>query len=116
MEKSDMIVKILRKDAGTPGEKGREPFARVEIIDPTTGESGKFICRNIFDFGYVVNPLYPVAEGLEPGGMVNEEEKVWMYYDEKRGGWYNVRPLTAFERKAVEYLEEFPPICADLRM
>lgn len=115
MEKSDMIVKILRKDAG---EKGREPFAHVEIIDPTTGMSHRFTCRNIFDFGYVVNPLYSVAEGLKPGGLVRDvgNEKVWMYYNEKRGGWYNVRPLTAFERKAVEYLEKFPPICADLRM
>lgn len=110
-ERASMTIKIL-KQGRTMGEEP-DPYADVEITDPATGESARFVCRNIFDCGYVVNPAYAVAEGLEPGGIVNNGH--WQTFDEKKG-WYNVRPLTEFETRAIAYLHKFPPIYSGTRM
>lgn len=110
-ERASMKVEVL-KQGKIDGGDGADFYADVKITDPTTGERARFTCRNIFDFGYVVNPAYAVAEGLEPGGI--EREGHWM--DLGENGWYNVRPLTEFEVRAVAYLHKFPPTTADIRM
>ena len=103
-EKAAMIVKILKQG---------KTKAEVEITDQATGESAQFVCRNIFDFGYVVNPNYAVVEGLKPGGIANGGQ--WQTFDAERG-WYDVRPLTGFEARAITYLRKFPPIYGGIRM
>jgi hypothetical protein len=105
---------ILHFEKGTPGEGGIDPSALVRLTDPITGESLKFNCRNIFDFGYVVNPNYPVAEGHEPGGF--NHNGYWQDFDTKKCGWYSVRELTPFEKRCIDYLTEFPPIYSGIRM
>lgn len=116
-EQAAMSVRVLEHENGTPGEDGTDPYAKVEITDPATGEKAQFTCRNIFDFGYVVNPNYPVVGGMEPGGLATKRNDVWYWEEYKAGkGWYMVRPLTAFEVKSLEYLTKFPPIGTGARI
>ena len=114
---NDMIVKVIKK--GATRSEGLDPYVIVEVIDPKTQEKGTFKCRNIFDFGYTINPCYPVAPGLEPGGLPRKEkgtgELYWEHFEAKRG-WYKVREMTEFETKAYLYLKKFPPIFAYVRM
>lgn len=115
IEKATMIVKILRQN---PGEEGEDPSADVEITDSETGETARFSCRNIFDFGYVVNPLYSVGHGLKPGGLAKKNENgkwIWQDFESERS-WYDVRPLTPFEVKALDYLRKFSPVPTGIRM
>lgn len=73
----------------------------------------RFSCRNIFDFGYVINPDYAVAPGQEPGGLNNKG--FWQTFDADKG-WYDVRELTPDEKRAVRYLSLFPPVYDGIRM
>ena len=110
-KRATMKVEILKKGSFGAGE-GSEAFAEVNITDVKTGESAQFACRNIFDFGYVINPLYAITPGGEPGGIANEG-----YWEESGdGGWHKVRPLTSFEKQALDYLREFSPIYTGIRM
>ena len=116
-EKKTMNVKIIKKGYSQGEEK--DPYAIVEIIDPATEEKAQFQCRNIFDFGYTVNPNYVVGKGLEKGGLATADKetgkKYWQMFESEKG-WYNVRELTKFESKAISYLNKFPPIYSDIRM
>jgi hypothetical protein len=113
-EKASMIVRVI-KQGTTMGEEP-DPYVLVEITDPQTGESARYNCRNIFDFGYVVNPAYSVAEGLEPGGLAVKQNDKWYWQYFGSSGWRNVRQMTDFEVKAVQYLWKFPPLPTDIRM
>lgn len=95
--RATMEVTILEsgKEGGSE-EEGPDLYANVEILDKKTGEKKQFSCRNLFDFGYVVNPLYSIDEGLEPGGMA--EKDYWQIY-EKGQGWVNIRKITEIEKK-----------------
>lgn len=110
-EKKIMKIEIL-KEGYVQGEE-RDPYAKVKITDIITGESAVFICRNIFDFGYVINPDYSIARGMEPGGILSGNK--WQTFD-KNKGWYDVREATEFELKAIKYLHDFPPISIGIRM
>lgn len=139
-ERAAISIKILKQGKVSGGD-GPDYYADVTISDLQTGESAKFSCRNIFDFGYVINPLYAVAEGLEPGGLatkvkLNEldatvaayatasseasetkEDEIWCWQTFESGkGWYNVRPLTEFEIKAIRYLGRFSPVSTEIRL
>lgn len=94
------------------GSDGSDYFAKVKVSDKDTGESLKFICRNIFDFGYVVNPLYKIAEGID-GGVSNEGN--WEVFESSKG-WYPVRKLSEFETRCLDYLNKFPPITKKIRL
>lgn len=61
---------------------------KVEIKDKNTDEKRVYFCRNIFDFGYVVN--------LEKGGFASEGD--------------------SFDKKASKFLNAFPPISKSIRM
>lgn len=115
---NEMVVKILKK--GATRSEAIDPYVIVEVTDPKTEEKGRFKCRNIFDFGYVINPCYPVAPGLEPGGVAYKEKGTgkwyWQHFDEKKRKWYTVREMTNFEIRAYQYLKKFPPIFAYIRM
>ena len=118
---NDMIVKVIKK--GATRSEGLDPYVIVEVIDPKTQEKGTFKCRNIFDFGYTINPCYPVAPGMEPGGVARKEkgtgelyELYWEHFDDQKRKWYTVRKMTEFEKKAYLYLKKFPPISAYIRM
>jgi len=92
-------MRVLRQDAGTRGECGRDPMAEVEIrVDG--GDPLRFEIRNVFDFGVVINPLYPLAAGLEPGGIPNGD--MWLDLTDK--GWVEVRKITPEEDRALRYL------------
>ena len=115
---NDMIVKVIKK--GATRSEAIDPYVIVEVTDSKTQEKGMFKCRNIFDFGYVINPCYPVAPGLEPGGVARKEkstgELYWEHFDDEKRKWYTVRKMTEFEKKAYLYLKKFPPIFAYIRM
>ena len=113
--RASMKVEILEKGDFGKGEDS-EVYANVEITDPATGESAKFACRNVFDVGYVINPLYAVEEGLQPGGVAVRGHWETFRDDENFTGWITARPLTPFEKKALDYLREFPPVNAGIRM
>lgn len=106
-----MRVEILKR--GISDDEDRDSYAEVKITDVKTGEQAEFTCRNIFDFGYVVNPAYSIAEGYDPGGF--EDKGFWMH-NQGGKGFSKIRELTDFEKKALKYLETFSPISADLRM
>ena len=118
MKVNEMVVKIIKK--GATKSEAPDPYVIVEVTDPKTQEKGTFKCRNIFDFGYVINPCYPVAPGLEPGGAAWRDKKTgewyWEHFDIEKRKWYKVREMTEFERKAYLYLKKFPPISAYIRM
>jgi len=118
MNKKDMIVKIIKK--GATKSEAIDPYVIVEVTDVETQEKGVFKCRNIFDFGYVINPCYPVAPGLEPGGLACRDKKTgkwyWEHFDVEKRKWNTVREMTEFEKKAYQYLKKFPPIYPDIRM
>lgn len=106
-----MTVTVLKRRT-VPGSDGPDHEAVVEITDPTTNEKGRFVCRDLFDVGYVINPDYAVQPGSEPGGIAVRHRNGrlwWQRYDADRG-WYYVRALTPFEERAVRYLTEFPPV------
>lgn len=102
---AELSFRVLRKE---------QHFANVEITSKSTGEKLQFDCRNVFDVGYVVNPLYPIAPGRKAGGIANGGQ--WMQYEGGAIGWVNVRPLTEVETKAIRYLGKFAPISTALRM
>jgi len=115
-----MNVRVLRTGKEDVGD-GPDHFAEVEVTDPATGESARFRCRNVFDFGYVVNPMYPLAPGRDPGGLPKRIKSAWVWEDfemDEDGdlGWVQVRSMTGFEIHAIEYLNRFPPIGTDIRM
>lgn len=110
-ERKEMKVEIL-KSGFTYGEES-DPGVQVKITDIATRETASFICRNVFDFGYIVNPDFAIEEGLEPGGLLSEGK--WKTFEADKG-WYPVRAATAFELKAVKYLHKFPPIDKEIRM
>jgi len=110
-----MTVTVLRTGMEDGGD-GPDHFADVEITDPTTGETGRFQCRNLFDFGYVVNPMYPLAPGRKPGGLARRTGAGWAWDDFDGCEWLSVRPMTDFEARAIEYLHRFPPIGIGVRL
>lgn len=90
--------------------------ASVRVRSLTDGVELTFDCRNIFDFGYVVNPGYEIAPGKK-GGIVTIKDEVWYWqYFVDGNGWQIVRALTDFERDAVKYLGLAPPIASHIRM
>lgn len=115
-EKKTMQIKIIKQGYSQGEEK--DPYAIVEIADPITKEKAQFQCRNIFDFGYTINPNYAITEGLEIGGLAITDKETGKKYWQDLGehGWYNVRELTEFESKAINYLYKFPPIYSGIRM
>lgn len=108
-EKKSLNMQIIEE-----GDEGKrydsDIFAKVKIIDPQSNESLEFNCRNIFDFGYVVNPNYLIGD--EYGGIATNG--YWEQF--KENGWTKIRELTKFEEKCVEYLHKFPPIRTDIRL
>ena len=78
------------------------------LIDLGSGESLSFNCRNIFDFGYVINPNYPLFPGDEPGGLATLDQ--WQGMGDKN------RPFTPFEKRCLDFLQKNPPIDPGIRM
>jgi hypothetical protein len=101
------------------GEDGNDPVAIVRVKSLEDGAELEFACRNIYDFGYVINPRYAITPGRAPGGCMNldPETKQWFWMDYEAGnGWSRIRDLTPFERLALDYLYEFPPVVDGIRM
>lgn len=103
-ERAAMKVTIL-KQGKVRGSDGYDTYAHVEITDGE--ETLQFNCRNIFDFGYVINPAYAVMPGTEGGIAIEGRWSV-----SKGEG----RELTEFEKKALAYLRKFPPVSSGIRM
>lgn len=129
----EFTVEILKIDTRAGGEGGPDPSARVKITDPKTGKSAIFSCRNIFDFGYVVNRegggLLSNVEAMIRDNPIffNAKEKQTEYretHPTKTGwGWDrdfldgpNWIEATDFEIRAVKYLGRFSPIETGIRM
>lgn len=111
--RNELKCEILSRVKGGHGEDDDDPSALVRLTDPDTNESLEFNCRNIFDFGYTVNPNYSILPGMEKGGL--DSEGKWQTFESGKG-WYDVRDLTDFEKKCMKYLYEFSPISTEMRM
>lgn len=92
-----------------------DPWAIVEVTDPQTKESLRFLCRNIIyydwnilGYDFTISPDYPLREGLPKGGLPNLESNRWVLSMDD--GKEFSREMTPFERKCVEYLNEFKPV------
>lgn len=110
--KNSFDMEILEKGKIETGD-GVDLYAEVKLTDKETGESLCFNARNIFDVGYLTNPSYAIKEGIEPGGI--ESDGKWQIFQDEKG-WVDVRELTDFEKRCIEYLEMFPPIMTDIRL
>lgn len=109
--RATMKVKIL-KEGRISGGDGLDFYAKVAITDIKTGETKRFNCRNLFDVGYVINPMYPVMEGKESGGI--EANGYWETMTDS--GWIKARKLTEVEVRMIDYLREFSPISTEIRL
>lgn len=124
--KKEFDVSVIRVSYKQGGEGGPDPFADVILTDPVTGESGKFCCRNIFDFGYVVNPegggLNRSVESLLERAENEEEREFFQNYPTETGRIWELpgenqwRAVTDFEIRALKYLSRFSPIERGIRM
>jgi len=103
-------VKVLASGAdGSSPDNIREVWKLVEVKDPQTNESLRFVCRHIRDKGFIINPDYPIKEGLPKGGMFTYGIKpMWRKFSVD--GNVALRELTPFEWKCVSYLRRFNPI------
>jgi len=97
-----MEIVTVRKGCG--GEGGVDPHAIVRLTKG--GISRKYHCRNIFDFGFVVNPDIP------GGGILLRLENGQWAWDRKKG--YKI--ADEFDVSAVTYLRRFSPISTEIRM
>ncbi len=141
--KKEFDVTMLKISTISGGEGGPDPYAKVKITDPKTKEEAIFNCRNIFDFGYVINPVdggtasvdedtiavnyYTKDELLEEqeflsGRLAKRPQRTgWGWKSNFEGdGWFpdwtqNWTRMTDFEVRAVEYLYRFSPIGTKLR-
>lgn len=109
-KRKSLIIEVISK--GKEYNEDVDFYAKVKLTSPETGESLSFICRNIFDAGYVINPDYEIVKG-ERGGIA--VKGYWEIFESGKG-WYPVRELTEFEKKCIDYLNEFPPISTAIRL
>ena len=112
-------IKVLKSGKTDSGEDGcSDYFAQVAATDIATGETLKFICRNVLDVGYVVNPDYKItAESDSAGGLATKKNGRYFWQDYKSGqGWENVREMTGFESRTYQYLNAHSPIYDGLNM
>jgi len=112
--KASMKVTVLSNKT-VKGPDGDDLQALVSITDGK--ETLEFVCRNIFDVGFLINPNYKLTpESEKKGGLPNNDngQLIWMNFTED--GWINVREMTDFEKRCVKYLEEFSPINTEFRM
>ena len=107
--RATMKVEIL-KEGRVDGGDGPDFYAEVEITDLASGETKRFNCRNLFDVGYVINPMYPVAEGARGGIEMNG------YWDTGVGDENRKIKITEVERRMLDYLYEFSPVDTGIRM
>ena len=84
-----------------------EPCFTTRVTHIETGESYVFTTRNVFDFGHVVNPAYPVIEGADEGGLAVNENGTWWWHDfVDKVGWQPVRPLGTIEQDCYLVIRE----------
>jgi ribosomal protein L18E len=55
---------VLGRETRRPGEPGTYDLERTVTVTDSTGHEWRFLWRNIFDFGAVVNPLYHEGGGI----------------------------------------------------
>ena len=137
--KKEFDVKILKISTISGGEGGPGPYAKIKITDNESKEEAIFNCRNIFDFGYVINPVDGGTANIDEDTIAvnydttEDEAKRLEHFFGKRPrptgwGWKsnfegddwtpkgdNWTPMTGFEIRAINYLNRFSPIQTDMR-
>jgi hypothetical protein len=87
-------------------EGGAEP-SYLYTLRGASGREWRFRDRNIFDFGRVVNPAYPILPGRAEGGLCNTDPETgtryWMDF-QGQGGWCKVRDLDPEESVALDWV------------
>lgn len=84
-------------------DEGGWTMVYIHQVKMKSGTVLEYEDRNVFDFGRVINPNYPIMEGLGPGGLYTRQKDgtyVWQVFSEGQG-WMPVRPLTEDETYAV---------------
>ncbi len=98
-----MQITVIEKGKEWSGD-GYDYWTKVEVQEGD--QKLRFIYRNIFDFGLVINPDYEIIPGLKAG--MAKDGYWWDFDDEKL--WQPVRELTEFEKRAIDYLYEINPL------
>lgn len=62
-------------------DEGGKTKCIEHTVTLSSGRTLQFSERNVFDFGRVINPMYAVAEGLEPGGLCNIRDGMQVWED-----------------------------------
>lgn len=83
-----------------------------------SGRTLVFTDRNVFDFGRVINPSYPILPGMEPGGLaLRNRDGVMTWRDfSAEEGWKPVRPLDEEENAAFIVMDYIGHSYSRLRM
>lgn len=89
------------------GEKGNSKYFKhtMEIH----GKTYTFNERNVFDVGKVINPDYPIKEGMKNGGILLAKDGTdyWLFFNEKTGEWFTVREATSEESLAYKLIVKY---------
>lgn len=89
------------------GEKGNSKYFKhtMEIH----GKTYIFNERNVFDVGKVINPDYPIKEGMKNGGILLAKDGTdyWLFFNEKTGEWFTVREATSEESLAYKLIVKY---------
>lgn len=105
IKKSISAIKTTEREIT---DEGGSTKMYKHIITFHDGEELVFTERNVFDLGVVINPLYSIYPGAEPGGVCLTSDGILQWHEFEKGeGWVPVRPLTKNERTAMKYLNNF---------
>jgi len=93
-------------------DEGGKTTQYIHTVTMKNGETFQFSDRNVFDFGRVINPLYPISEDIKSGGLclMRNGKPYWM--DAKQGqGLVPVRPLLENEKNAFNAVAKYCGHC-----
>jgi len=111
-----VTAKVIKSGEVPSAEEGCfDYFAEVTITDNKTGETLAFVCRNVCDVGYVVNPAFEIFPGTMGGlGYKAGDKYLWRVY--QKSGEFKERKMSDFERRAYIHLHKNPPIYNGINM
>jgi len=109
-KRAELMETVSRVDVSKStyaDEGGKQAMYTITVVFKD-GDSLAFTDRNVFDFGRCTNPLYSIADGEEPGGLVTSDggKLVFESFAEP-GGWRAVRELTEKERVAYRLIRGY---------
>ena len=90
-------------------DKGGWTVIYIHRVKMKSGTILEFIDRNAFELCRLINPNYPILDGMKPGGIYTTQEDgslMWECFVHKKG-FVPVRPLTEDETFAVLAISKY---------